>query len=580
MVGIVCEFFISLHANIKYRLMKNFLLVFISLMISVTGFSQTSGKDFLQNRKPARETRYECKSKSFKDMDKKEQEQYLQMLTQKKLTTPSKSPKTIKQCLDSIVYPQSYKEIFSYDNKGNHTMYESYNFDENENGWIGSFKKELTFDANSNNTMITYYNWDYDNNDWIVSFKEEFEYDDKGNITMQAQYSEWGNNKVEYEYDDKGNEIVNVRYDWDDANNDWIKMFRGESTYDDYDNQILYIDYEWVNNGWIAYYKIEKTFNDDKQVTFWIIYEIIEDKWVEASKGESTYDTHGNETSYVESMWDGEGWIEMFKYQIEYDYDPAGNIILLINYFWEDDGWVISSKSIYEYDDVTGNITMSVSYIRDYEINDLVGFEKYIYQYTDGNLSCMITYQWENNDWVNAYKYDFTYDVAGNMTSYISNTWENNTWVKADKYEYTFDLDYTLNDLLFPPDFYMENKKMEEKNYYWDGTDWMEDYIVTYYWSEKDIIGGVPDGKPQKNTITVYPNPTTGELIVEIAGDPESSSGRNDVQSIEVFDIYGRMVSSHHLITSSSHHLINISHLPAGIYFLRIENQTVKVVKQ
>ena len=55
--------------------------------------------------------------------------------------------------------------------------------------------------------------------------------------------------------------------------------------------------------------------------------------------------------------------------------------------------------------------------------------------------------------------------------------------------------------------------------------------------------------------ITIYPNPTSGKLTIN---------------NIEVFDIYGRKFSSHHLISSSSHQEIDISHLPSGTYFVRI----------
>jgi hypothetical protein len=61
--------------------------------------------------------------------------------------------------------------------------------------------------------------------------------------------------------------------------------------------------------------------------------------------------------------------------------------------------------------------------------------------------------------------------------------------------------------------------------------------------------------------ITLVPNPTTGKLTIN---------------NIEIFDIYGK---KHHLITSSSHHQINIAHFPAGVYFLRVNEQTVKVIK-
>jgi len=78
------------------------------------------------------------------------------------------------------------------------------------------------------------------------------------------------------------------------------------------------------------------------------------------------------------------------------------------------------------------------------------------------------------------------------------------------------------------------------------------------------------------NQITVYPNPTTGELRIK--------NYELRIDGIEIFDVYGRKVSSHHLIVSSSHHLINISHLPSGIYFIKIETAkgtvTKKVIKE
>jgi len=83
---------------------------------------------------------------------------------------------------------------------------------------------------------------------------------------------------------------------------------------------------------------------------------------------------------------------------------------------------------------------------------------------------------------------------------------------------------------------------------------------------------GIPHIAKNDYAIKVYPNPTTGELRID--------NGQLTIKNVEVFDIYGRKQSSHHLITSSSHHLINISHLSAGIYFLRIDGAVAKIVKQ
>jgi len=44
------------------------------------------------------------------------------------------------------------------------------------------------------------------------------------------------------------------------------------------------------------------------------------------------------------------------------------------------------------------------------------------------------------------------------------------------------------------------------------------------------------------------------------------------MNNIEVFDVYGKKISSHHLINTSSHHL-DISGLASGVYFVRITGE-------
>jgi hypothetical protein len=72
--------------------------------------------------------------------------------------------------------------------------------------------------------------------------------------------------------------------------------------------------------------------------------------------------------------------------------------------------------------------------------------------------------------------------------------------------------------------------------------------------------------------LIVYPNPTNGELRI--------TNYEFGITNIEIFDVYGRK----HLTGLPSYGLtvsnLNISHLPAGIYFLRIDETIVKVVKQ
>jgi hypothetical protein len=82
---------------------------------------------------------------------------------------------------------------------------------------------------------------------------------------------------------------------------------------------------------------------------------------------------------------------------------------------------------------------------------------------------------------------------------------------------------------------------------------------------------GAGIGALHATSIEVYPNPTTGELTI--------TNYELGITSIEIFDIYGRNLSNH-LITSSSNHLINIAHFPAGIYFVKISTEVGEVVRK
>jgi len=71
--------------------------------------------------------------------------------------------------------------------------------------------------------------------------------------------------------------------------------------------------------------------------------------------------------------------------------------------------------------------------------------------------------------------------------------------------------------------------------------------------------------------INIYPNPTAGELRIE--------SGGLRVKNIEIFDMQGRNL----LLITSQEKTINISHLPSGVYFVKIQTEkglcSKKVIK-
>jgi len=80
------------------------------------------------------------------------------------------------------------------------------------------------------------------------------------------------------------------------------------------------------------------------------------------------------------------------------------------------------------------------------------------------------------------------------------------------------------------------------------------------------------------NQITVYPNPTTGELTIELR-QAQLPNGQLTINNVEIFDIYGRNLTPH---TSylTPHTSYDLTVFPAGIYFLKITTENGVVTKK
>ena len=89
---------------------------------------------------------------------------------------------------------------------------------------------------------------------------------------------------------------------------------------------------------------------------------------------------------------------------------------------------------------------------------------------------------------------------------------------------------------------------------------------------DKMIINrGLQPTDEKIDKITIVPNPTTGELRIE--------NGELRINDVEIFDIYGRKQQVSNL-TSQISNPINIAHLPAGLYFVKINTEAGEVVKK
>jgi hypothetical protein len=103
----------------------------------------------------------------------------------------------------------------------------------------------------------------------------------------------------------------------------------------------------------------------------------------------------------------------------------------------------------------------------------------------------------------------------------------------------------------------------------------VESYTFTDVQAEATIVANFEEkvgiGKFEPTNLKIYPNPTTGQLKIE--------SEELKVENVEVFDVFGRTLLSQKFYMSPKT-TINISHLTAGIYFLKVSTEAGQVIKK
>ncbi|MCL2072908.1 MAG: putative Ig domain-containing protein [Marinilabiliaceae bacterium] len=100
-------------------------------------------------------------------------------------------------------------------------------------------------------------------------------------------------------------------------------------------------------------------------------------------------------------------------------------------------------------------------------------------------------------------------------------------------------------------------------------------------------IGTVGINGNELSKLQVYPNPTSGKFFVRHCGlDPQSPQNKGILKqvqhdgAVEIYDITGRIVHREPCTVKRATLEMDISHLPTGIYFLKIGNETIKILKK
>jgi hypothetical protein len=109
-----------------------------------------------------------------------------------------------------------------------------------------------------------------------------------------------------------------------------------------------------------------------------------------------------------------------------------------------------------------------------------------------------------------------------------------------------------------------DNKYLALNNY--------DDGQYMYMYNFEEIISSINTDEVAVNDVQIFPNPATDFVNLNF-----SSYGNTIAPKVEIYNIFGIEVSKSSLTDGNNR--INISHLPAGVYYIRIGDKTEKFVK-
>jgi len=295
--------------------------------------------------------------------------------------------------------------------------------------------------------------WNINDNQWINLNKTSFTYNDSANLLEEINFS-WNNTwqystKVSYEYDNDTNLINKITYLW--INSSWVGSSKINYSYTQLNEPLVIVTYKWKNNTWKDTLKEEYIYNNNL-LTEKILYVNVNNTWQYLSKHEFTYDANENLVLEIFYYWDNANWINSTK--TEYTYDISNNLISSIYYEYLF-SWAPITKLEYSYDSSNNLITtITYNWVSNWE-----NYWKTEYSYNSyGDMIQYIRYSWDSqsNSWLQGYKVERTYDnnytfddmilpisinydlFSHKLLNEMTYQWDNNLWINNTNIQYYY----------------------------------------------------------------------------------------------------------------------------------------------
>ncbi len=280
-------------------------------------------------------------------------------------------------------------------------------------------------------------------------------------------------------------------------------------------------------------------------------------KWINSDKTETNYDGNNNKTDLKQYIWrnDSARW-DLYP-SVYYNYNSNNKIISEIDSFLLDPNWSIK-KRVYSYDNI-------------------------------GYITSNTILNWENGNWENEEKYEFSYDLAKKTIESVNSVWFGG-WDISDKTVFQTDINgetivstcygwrgywepylrylidynesFKIEEIAWPhvssfgnisSKYQLLTYKIEE----FVNNKWKNSGLETFYYSS--LIAETGINELTNPNINFYPNPSNGMININT---------NEAIENINITDVNGKLV--HHQTNNSP---IDLSQNPNGIYFVNITTE-------
>jgi hypothetical protein len=291
------------------------------------------------------------------------------------------------------------------------------------------------------------------------------------------------------------------------------------------------------------------------------------------------YDSNHRLQEVTFEGWNG-GWSNYYKKT--FTYDAAGNLLTQTDLIWLSGAWRNSYHSGFSY---SGNQqTMALYKYWDATANSWVNSMRTTFVYTGSQLTSSTDEDWNVTSWQNSMRrtnfvyagsdllsYDFemwnsgmgtfelktrtsfTYDTNHHMLASSLEIWNapTATWEKSMRASYSYDTEWNQTQI------------MEEN---WDAStnDWQNNSLIVNYYTIGTV--GVHELSSQ-GSLLLYPCPAVSQLSVSAAADQEA----------ELWSTEGRLIMV--APVKKGINTIDLSGISKGMYFIRLDGKTGKVLK-